>query len=420
MQSIEIHQLSCGECIVLRGANKDILMVDCGETAQGGVPDIMKRYSGAAFRSFLLTHYHNDELRALERIVKINPNYLDRIYLPFLPCDRRGRPLLLEFALFAHVFSRSRDDSYNEDTAVLRIFHDLAEKIGAGRMMVLKADSNFRFDGVDYDVLWPAAERFPFSDLFAAAVEDMNVCLSSPFLPEAAKDFLRLKDQFCTAYLACCRTSPMEQTNISSMAAIYNNIEEMIPQLSGLPSAPDIAEILGRPTTRTAYAAECRAASVIFHNRRKREASTDDVLMTGAAEPESMDAVSGRLYDGYFILKAPQHGAPLAWSHVFGEISASHILISHGNNREYESIAAEYIDLPAIRHCTDSSGCPWFQSSGCSCNRMSCCYDLPRPGLAIKCPCCQDAKNDAPCGIYVITSSGTRSCLCDGKPVNIN
>ena len=420
MQSIELHQVSCGECVVLRGADKDILMVDCGETEPGGVSDLVNRYSGAASRGLLLTHYHSDGLRVLERILKINPNYFDRIYLPFSPCDRRGRPLLLEFALFAHVFSAARDDFYDENTAVLRIFYHLTRKMEAGRITALRTGSGFRFDSVDYDVLWPAAEGFPFSDLFAAAVEDMNVCLSSPFLPQAAKDFLNLKDQFCATYLDCCRTATMEQRNIDRMAAIYNSMEEIIPRFRGLPPAPDVAEILGRPTTRAAYAFECRAASVIFHNRRTSEASTDDILMTGAAEPESMDAVSSRLYDGYYVLKAPQHGAPRAWSHIFGEISAAHILISHGNTSEYGAIAAEYTDLPAIRHCTRFSGCPWYQSSGCSCNRMSCCYDLPRPGLAIKCPCCQDTKNDAPCGIYVISSSGARSCLCDGKPANIN
>ncbi|MGX8709079.1 MAG: hypothetical protein ACQGTM_02390 [bacterium] len=432
---MELHQMNRGECIVLRGADKNILMADCGETAFGGVSGLMKRYAGMTSRSFLLTHYHNDGLRALDRILRVNPNYFHRIYLPVSPCDKKGKPLMLEFALFAHVFQKQEAEIFDLSTAVLRLFPVLAAKTGADRIFPLQADRSFRFDKVDYDVLWPAVQAFPFTDLFSSAVESMNVCLSSPFLPAAAQEFLRLKEQFCAAYAACCRTSPVEQANIDRMAELYDRIEKLAEQLRELPAAQDIAEILGRPTTRTAYGFECRASGVIFHNRRSSEASTDDILMTGAAEPESMDAVSGRLYDGYYILKAPQHGVSRAWSHIFGEISASHILMTHGNPMENESIASEYIDLPAIRHCTDCTGCPWMQGSGCSCNRLSCCYELSPPGLTIKCPCCRDPEAVAPsatervgkhnphgppCGILVISPTRAPSCLCDGKPANIN
>ncbi|MBW7571560.1 hypothetical protein [Caproiciproducens faecalis] len=445
MRSVELHQMNRGECVVLRGVEKNILMVDCGEPACG-VSGLMKRYAAVTARGLLLTHWHEDGLLALDRILRVNPDYFHRIYLPASPCDKRGRPLMLEFALFAHVFQEEREGVFDLNTAVLRLFPVLSGKVGAGRITALQADRSFRFDGVEYDVLWPAEKAFPFTDLFSSAVENMNVCLSSPFLPGAAQEFLKLKEEFCAAYTACCRTLPMEQTSVDRMTEFYNRIEKMIPRLRALPPAQDIKEILGRPTTQAAYAFECRAASVIFHNRRKSEASTDDILMTGAAEPESMDAVSSRLYGGYYILKAPRHGAAGAWSHIFGEISAAHILIIHGNNREQEEIAGEYIDLPGIRHCTDSTGCPWLQSSGCSCNRMSCCYDLPRPGLTIKCLFCQGPEAVAPsategvskhnlperiavgacrphgpaCKILVISSTGARSCLCDGKPANIN
>ncbi|MGX8700248.1 MBL fold metallo-hydrolase [Caproiciproducens sp.] len=413
---MELHQMNRGECVVLRGADKNILMVDCGETAFGGVSGLMKRYAGIRSRGFLLTHWHGDGLRALDRILRVNPNYFHRIYLPVSPRDKKGKPLLLEFALFSHVFQKQEEGIFDLSTAVLTLLPVLAAKTGADRLFPLQADGSFCFDKVDYDVLWPAAQAFPFTDLFSSAVENMNVCLSSPFLPEAAREFLRLKERFCAAYADCCRVSPMEQADIDRMAELYGRIGQLAPRLRELPPAQDIAEILGRPTTRTAYAFECRASGVIFHNRRKSEASTDDILMTGAAEPESMDAVSPRLYDGYYILKAPQHGVSRAWSHIFGEISASHILITHGK----EPIAGEYVDLPAIRHCTDCAGCPWMQSSGCCCNRLSCCYELSPPGLTIKCPSCRDPEIDRPCGISVISPARAPSCLCDGKPANIN
>ncbi len=426
MQSIEINNVVSGECIVLRGANKDILMVDCPCAVPGGAAHlsdaglgVMGRYADASFRSFLLTHCKGGYIYGLERLLYADSNYFNKIFLPAAPCDKRGRPLLLEFALFVYAFLNRQGDYFNENAAALEMLGRVVRKVGAGRVCVLKAGSSFQFDGVEYEVLWPAENGFPFSDLFAAAVEDMNVCLSSPFLPESARDFMRLKEEFCSAYLTCCQTVPLEQSGINSIYTILNSIKEMIPQLLLLSSAPDIAEILGRPTTRAAYARECSAASVIFQNHRISESSLDDILMMGAAAPESMDAISAKLYDGYYIMKAPQHGAVGAWSHLFSEISASHIIICNGNDKEYGQVAAEYAELPSIKHCTNCAACAWYQSSGCSCNRIACCYELPNcPGLTIKCPRCQTREGSAPCGIYVVP--GERSCLCDDKPTNIN
>ncbi len=432
MQWVEVHNVEYGECIVLGGAHKDILMVDCGSINQkireGDLafssyvdPAILRRYSDCTFRSFLLTHYHRDHLCGFRQLLEASPDYFNRIFLPAAPCDKCGRPLLLEFALFVYVFLNHQSDYSQVNVSALKIFDRTAKIAGAGRIFALKSGDSFVFDGVTYDILWPALEDFPFSDLFAGAVEAMNICLSSPFLPQAARDFMRLKEQFCTAYLACCKTVPLQQENIDRVAAILNEIEGLIPQLLLLPSSPDIAEILSRPTTRTAYSDELNAAGIIFQNRRTREASLDDILMTGDATPESMDAVADLLYDHYYMIKAPHHGTASAWSHLFTEISASHIIISNGDYQQGGLIAAEYVDLPAIKHCTNCAACSWYKNSGCSCNRLACCYDLPsRPGLTIKCPFCQNPKGSAPCGICVVSSSGVRSCLCDDKPIGIN
>jgi hypothetical protein len=418
LQSVEINNVASGECVVLRGANKDIFMVDCPCAVPGDAAKlhedavgVMERYAGASDRSFLLTHCGGGYVYGLERILHANSNYFNKIYLPVSPCDKSGRPLLIEFALFVYAFLNKQGDFFNQNIAVLQMLGRVAKKAGAERIHVLKQGSRFPFDGVEYEVLWPAATDFPFSSLFAAAVEDMNICLSSPFLPKAAADFMRLKEQFCAAYLSCCRTAPLEPENINTLYTILNSIKEMIPQLLLLPPTADIAEILNRPPTRAAYDRTCCAASVIFQNRRSSEASLDDILMTGAAAPESMDAIAPSLYDGYYIMKAPQHGAVGAWSHLFGEISASHIIICNGNDKVYGQIAAEYAELPSIKHCTGCEACAWHQSSGCSCNRIACCYELLRPGLTIKCPRCQTREGLAPCGIYVVP--GARSCLCD-------
>ncbi len=425
MQSIEINKVNRGECIVLRGANKDILMVDCPSAPNGTARlsddglAVMTRYADAADRSFLLTHCKSGYLYGLEQLLSADSNYFNRIFLPSAPCDKRGRPLLLEFALFVYTFLNRQGDFFNENTAVLKMLGLAAKKAGAGRVFAVKADDLFTFDGIDYEILWPVEKGYPFSTIFADAVEKMNICLSSPFLPEAAGEFMRLKERFCAAYLACCQTAPLEQTNINLIYTILDSIKAIIPQLLLLPPAVDIVEILCRPAVREAYDRELAAASVIFQNRRTSEASLDDILMTGAAAPESMDAVAGRLYGGYYVLKAPQHGAAGAWSHLFGEISASHIIICNGNDMENGTAAAEYAELPAIKHCTNCAACAWYQNSGCSCNRLACCYELPgSPGLTIKCTRCQTRKGLAPCNIYTVP--GDRSCLCDDKPIQLN
>jgi hypothetical protein len=432
MQWLEVHNVEYGECIVMGGAHHDILMVDCGSINQkireGDLafssyvdPTVMRRYSECTSRSFLLTHYHRDHLCGFNQLLDADPNYFNRIFLPAAPCDKYGRPLLLEFALFVYVFLNRQSDFSQGNVSALKIFDRVAKSAGADRVFALKAGDSFLFDGVTYDVLWPAAEDFPFSDLFSGAVENMNICLSSPFLPETARKFMHLKEQFCEAYLACCKTAPVQQENIDRVAELFHQIEELVPQLLLLPAASDIAEILSRQTTSSAYSEQLNAAGVIFQNRRTSEASLNDILMTGDAMPESMDAIAELLYDNYFIIKAPHHGTASAWSHLFAEINASHIVISNGDYLQGGLIAAEYVDLPAIKHCTNCAACAWYQGSGCSCNRMACCYDLPsRPGLTIKCPFCQSHSGSAPCGIYVISSSGVRSCLCDDKPVNIN
>ena len=188
-----------------------------------------------------------------------------------------------------------------------------------------------------------------------------------------------------------------------------------------LPPAPDIQEILNRPVTKAAYTEELNAASVVFHNRRTQEASTDDILMTGDASPETLDALAELLYENYYIIKAPHHGTASHWSHLLSEISSSHILVSNGDYQKAGKIAPAYLELPAVKHCTNCSACDWYAVSGCSCNRMAVCYDLANgAGLTIKCPYVCGAQQSPDCGIFIVGATGRRSCLCDNLPVQIN
>lgn len=430
MQWLELHNVEYGECIVLGGAHHEILMVDCGSINQkireGDVdfsayvdPTLMERYSDCSSRAFLLTHYHRDHLCGLYQMLAKRGGYFDQIYLPVSPADSHGQRLLLEFALFVYAFLPRQSDYAQVNLSALRIFSRVAKSAGAERVFPIEGGSCFSFDGVTYDVLWPKGEGYPFSDLFASAVESLNICLASPFLPDAARRFLDLKACCGKAYAACCAAAPLQPEAIARLEGLLEQVDALIPELRLLPTAPDIVQLLTDPATTAAYSDELNAASVIFHNRRTREASFDDLLMTGDAAPESLDAVAGELYGDYYIVKAPHHGTATHWSHWLSELAASHILISNGAYQKGGKIAAEYIDLPAVKHCTNCTACAWYASSGCSCNRVACCYDLPTgAGLTIKCPFCREKKGPAPCGIYVVSHGGERACLCDDLPIH--
>ena len=192
MQWLELHNVEYGECIVLGGSHHDILMVDCGSINQkireGDLdfsayvdPTLMERYSGCSGREFLLTHYHRDHLCGLYQMLSKRGGYFDRILLPVSPADARGQHLLLDFALFVYAFLPRQSDYAQVNLSALRIFSRIAKSAGADRVYPIAGGSSFLFDGVTYEVLWPDREGYPFSELFASAVEQLNVCLASPF-----------------------------------------------------------------------------------------------------------------------------------------------------------------------------------------------------------------------------------------------
>ena len=63
--------------------------------------------------------------------VKKDPGYFDRVYLPALPCDKRGVNPVLEFAVFAHFFAVPQSDFAQVNTTCLRIFDALNDSVGA-------------------------------------------------------------------------------------------------------------------------------------------------------------------------------------------------------------------------------------------------------------------------------------------------
>lgn len=437
MQWIELQDVEYGECIVLGGRNRSILMVDCGSMNQklreGETPvdarfvSIAQRYSPCMERYFLLTHFHRDHLCGLRHILKENPGYFNRILLPCTPLDGRGVPLLLELALFAAVFSPPQSDSYQVNTSCIRMFHTLGEDLDAQRIFTLQAGDIFRFDQVDYQVLWPQVQDFPFDSEIISAAEQLEILISSPLAPKSQRRFVECKEEFLSLYTACCtafsvsgRAEPaMRQVLLDKLDAVLEEMEELREDLALSPSAHKIREILENPLFSSAYSDCTNAASVVFHNIRTREAGFEDILMTGDITPEILSGLSNQLYDGYNILKAPHHGTASGYCSLFSEMSAAHILISNGEYHAGGAIAQEYIDMEtSVRHCTNRHACKWYQASQACCNRLAYCYDQDgAAGLVIK---CATAKRPilpgmrAPgCGITTVGPSAVRACICE-------
>ncbi|MCI9274008.1 MAG: MBL fold metallo-hydrolase [Clostridiales bacterium] len=433
MDWLEMHNMEFGECIVLGSAKRQIFMVDCGsmnvkiretdmEVTDYLEHTLLPRYEGAKGRSFLLTHYHRDHMSGLRYLLKKAPYFFDRIYLPTAPVDRHGRALLLEFALYVFTFMGRQSEYSQVSVGALRIFERLRQIVGSECIYTLGRGSSFSFDEVQYDVLWPAWEQYPYSNLFCDIVEQLDVCMSSPYLGGNAPAFLRLKQEFCEEYVRCCelcseetRGQPLEiEQSIDRLQDYLDQLEDLSDSLCLLPTAPDVQEILNRPDVRNEYSNAQNTASVVFHNHRNKEASYDDILMTGDATPETFDAIAEDLYDGYYIFKAPHHGTAGSWSHVFQDIYKSHILISNGDYHAAGMVCAEYQEDEGIKHCANPYACAWFVENECCCNRTAYCFEYSdRGALTLRCPKCLGKARAAQCGIYVVSYRSERGCLCD-------
>lgn len=434
MDWLEMHNVEFGECIVMGGGDNSMLMVDCGsmnhkirendmEVCDYIAQYVMPRYRDVKERSFLLTHFHRDHMAGFRQILKKEPGYFQRIYLPMTPVDSRGRALLIEFAVYVFAFLGRQSEYSQMSVGALRIFERLHGILGADAIVTVGRGSAFSFDGVDYDVLWPSVENYPFSSLFTDIVEELDVCLSSPFLGKNAPAFLELKRKFADEYIACCKLLSGEnrgeiidiEASIERMAGTLDAIEELIDSLLFLPAAQDILEILDRPSVRAEYSNAQNAASVVFQNRRVRESSYDDILMTGDATPETFDEIGPDLYGGYYIFKAPHHGTQSHWSDLFSEISKQHILISNGDYHAAGLVALCYAqEEKGIKHCTNPSACAWMSDYGRCCNRIAYCYEAcERGSLTLKCPKCITQEGEAGCRIYLISYGKDKGCFCD-------
>ena len=160
MDWIELVNMEYGECVVLGTRRGEILMVDCGSVNQtlrdGDVPlsawyeTLGERYAPAQDRYFLLTHYHKDHIAGFFKLLEREEGYFHRVFLPRAPADETGRPLLLEYALFAYLFQPTQSEDYRVNTACVRMFRTLREKLGEDRIFTLGKGDRFSFGEVDY------------------------------------------------------------------------------------------------------------------------------------------------------------------------------------------------------------------------------------------------------------------------------
>lgn len=427
MPLVEMHNAGYGECTVLRGGG-DALMVDCGSSNRlvcGAdfhtyvLNGVMPRYAGLCRRTFLLTHCHRDHISGLWRILRKDPFYFDRLLLPVSPCDSDGRFFLLEFAFYVRAFLSRLTGYSHVNTGELELFGRAAELAGAQRVFPVQAGDAFDSGGTPYEILWPQATGFRFSDGIVSAVEQAEALLSQPYRTEAVSQFFSLKQAFCSAYAACGRGGPLQPENAALLRDLLMQADALRASLLFIPNTEKIIALLSAQETQDLYSQALNAASVVFQNIRTGAPGFEDILMTGDAPPETLQAVSGRLHDGYYILKAPHHGTESAWSPLLEEIAAEHILISNGEYTGGGLISPRYPKLDGIKHCTNSSVCPCFRESGSCCNRLARCYEQRgRAALTVSCPAVRNAGKKPACGISVFSPVGGLACLCDLEPRN--
>lgn len=426
MRRIDLHDVGYGECVVLCGDRDGILMVDCGSSNRKLGEDgpgfyeyvengIVPRYRSAESRAFLLTHCHRDHLCGLWHILSASPAYFGRIFLPVPPNGEGGRPFLLEFALFVFAFL-SRLTGYGQvNTAVLELFSRAAELAGPQAVFPVRQGSAFSLDGAEYEAVWPPEDGFCYPESLCSAVLELERMLSVSALPPCALEFLQLRERFCAAYLDCCASSPVRAEETEEIKALLGRVSALIPELLLLPCAGEAAALLSAPKTQEAYSHALNASCVVFQNRRTKAPGPDDILMTGDVTPESLQAASPLLYDGYAVVKAPHHGTASAFSPLLEEIAADHILISNGAYQGGNPISERYASLAGMRHCAGRGACAWFRENGSCCNRLCRCSAPPGgPALAVRCSSAVSPGAAAfPCGIRTVSWRGEGACLCD-------
>lgn len=424
MQWLDLHRVGFGECIVLGGRKKEILMVDCG--CLGGrlengqlfseyVRQLAHQYGRAKKRTFLLTHFHKDHYSGLPLLLKENPGYFGQIFLPNCPLDEKGMPLLLELAILIECFLPKQAVAARMNVGALRVFDQVGKLAGPETLYTLKEGDHFSFDGVDYEVLWPRREPYPFGDVCVQLSQEANRILLRQHHARIAA-FLELKEELCMAYVRCMNafsqeTDADEQERwdcMEDLCLLVRDLDAMIPALHLLPVAERIADLFCSQTSSMAYHQEVNGASLIFQNCSDGTLSYQDILMTGDAAPFSLDTVAGSLRENYYIVKAPHHGTRSGWWPGLEEMGISHILISNGASGGGR-VDPHYPSLNALHHCTSAESCDFAQKYGCCNAGFVCPESMPQFNKPTACL-------SLGCGIQIWPARTPFFCNCDHEP----
>lgn len=433
MQFIDIHDVGYGECIVFEGDKNKILMIDCGSmnTILKGskikfkdyvINFVVPRYSEASERNFLLTHFHRDHYCGLKYILKSEKNFFDNIYIPYPALNQDNRALLLEIAIYVFVFLKRQQLCASMSTSALFIFEFLRKRSYKSKIFSLKKGNIFKFSGVNYKVLSPYEETFPYSQNFSQIVYRLDELLKSSWQTEIVEKFFYLKNLFCEEYVKCSKLcqkgtflydEEIEQLieKLSNSAVELNKLSK---NLMSIDVINEILLILNDEKTRFEYSLAQNSASIVFQNEKNNSSSGNNVLMTGDVTSEILKLLENDLFQFYNVIKVPHHGTNNYCSEVLDRVSCSHLIISNGEYHAGGKISAEYAKHNAIKHCTNSKNCDYLQKNNSCCNRLIFCDSLSKNGehsTSCKNKFISTSKNK--CGIYVINVNGDRGCYCD-------
>lgn len=424
MKHIEMLNVEFGDCTVLVGNHSNILMVDCGSMnnrlrrpemdIRQVFSFIRNRYLAAGRREFLLTHYHRDHICGLWNILRENPHYFGRIYIPVLPLDKDGGNPLVELSIYAFIFLSGQTDCAQINTACLTIFSRLREAVGTDNIFTLSQGDCFTFDGTEYQVVSPQRDNFTFAGSIYSAIEEMRKISASAELQENISHVLHTYNSCITEFSASSAISFQKRLlALDALEEAISSTKRLREKLTVPSICNQISEIFGGRSFSQDYSEAANSASIVFHNK-VHQGTASDILMTGDAP--ITESMSELLHESYFAAKAPHHGTASGYSNFFAQLSAnvSHILISNGDYRDDTSIYPGYTNLEAIKHCTNHTNCQYYIENGSCCNRLSFCYDQPAgTDLALRCAATRNPSVAPYCKIYVITPAEGRSCFCE-------
>lgn len=402
MRRIELPSVGYGDCTILL-SDRSFLMVDCGsmnnklrdpEMEMTGVFSfIQNRYSPIKDRSFLLTHYHRDHLWGFQHIIKKDPRYFSRIFLPYMSPDKAGYSPVLRLSLYAFAMAVPQSDIAQVNTACVTLPIKLAENIGCENIKFLKRGDFFLFDGLEYEVLNPKeTEVYPESIYETARNLDLS-------FPELSK----LIDRFCELYMEFQR-APDEKL-LAELKNITEKLKDAAPENEN--------EIFVDQSFLREFASIVNDSSVVFHNATPG-IGRDNVLMTGDISCGRFEELCPDFHSSYYAVKAPHHGTSGGYSQKLVELEPEHILIHNDEYKNELCIYRSYAELESLRHCTGKLSCEYYKEYGSCCNRLTRCYNFSvSPQLAFRCPDIKKRSKIPGCGIYVVTPAGGRSCFCD-------